>query len=789
MASKEKPLVWLKLDASHADDPIAQGNKLSDAFTKALDTPLFGYGMHYNYAVAFIKNHLSLLGPFTFALSGAEHSPGLVKELLTLHYGGSTVLIHFETPGPTFKMPKHTKPLTRDFLVVTPAEALKLAEGFYAEEQIAEFLQISEGAYERFTVLLAQQRSLPVALRPTPEGFITPPYTEGLTVDPQVLLEALIKRERWMEAFEIAVRYAPLRVPEVMEEAGHLYHERGLHKRLWQLLEQLPEGIKKAEESVLFCRLQAGFRINLAESVKGDVEAYLARYEAPRLRALHAGAFFSFETSLINAKRAYDRLKDPLTTSFYGHLLRITRGDTLKGINVLQDSVELAKQKGRGYEIIVNTQRFAGALSEVGKYKEAYYHTKLALESFYERDLGDWQRYLELLNSLCSFQLLADSEKGVLEKIKENEAALAEVNLPLAMKYQSTIADCYVVTGQPAKAIRYYKSSLKNSNSISAPYFTLELVKALLSSQKIAEALTLAEEIYSLSGQTDNLTKYVSMLGYGMVLALKEPKKSLEYLEPCFEFFFSIPSALYCASASLFLARAYLTLGGYYKARDVLEKARPYLAELSQTGLLLLSGSSEIFEDVWAMIQPSSVPLYLKCLGEPEVHIEAKELSMPLRWYEILSLLASHPSGLRSEQLLAMLYGDGGNLATLKATLSKMRQYIPLSSRVYKIAMKYKADFLEVEEYLNNGEIDKALKLYQGPLLPKSSVPNLTEMREILDEKVRQAVLHSNDHKLFEQYAHISQDDHEVLRRWFQVIPQNHPKRVFIKAKIRQAIE
>jgi hypothetical protein len=77
--NEQKPLVWLKLDASHANDAVAQGNKLSDALTRALATPLSGYGMHYNYAVALIRNHLPLLGPFTFALSGAEHGVGLAR--------------------------------------------------------------------------------------------------------------------------------------------------------------------------------------------------------------------------------------------------------------------------------------------------------------------------------------------------------------------------------------------------------------------------------------------------------------------------------------------------------------------------------------------------------------------------------------------------------------------------------------------------------------------------------------------------------------------------------------
>jgi hypothetical protein len=149
-------------------------------------------------------------------------------------------------------------------------------------------------------------------------------------------------------------------------------------------------------------------------------------------------------------------------------------------------------------------------------------------------------------------------------------------------------------------------------------------------------------------------------------------------------------------------------------------------------------------------------------------------------------LLASYPNGLTGEQLLLLLYGDGGSLTTLKATLSKIRQYIPLTSRLYKISVEYQADFLEIDALLEKGEVENAFQLYKGPLLLKSDVPSIIEMREVLDEKMRQAMLNSGNHSLLEQYAAINQDDLEVLERWLQVIPQNHPQRAFLNVMIKR---
>lgn len=135
---------------------------------------------------------------------------------------------------------------------------------------------------------------------------------------------------------------------------------------------------------------------------------------------------------------------------------------------------------------------------------------------------------------------------------------------------------------------------------------------------------------------------------------------------------------------------------------------------------------------------------------------------------------------------MLLLYGDGGSLTTLKATLSKIRQYIPLTSRLYKISVEYQADFLEIDALLEKGEVENAFQLYKGPLLLKSDVPSIIEMREVLDEKMRQAMLNSGNHSLLEQYAAINQDDLEVLERWLQVIPQNHPQRAFLNVMIKR---
>jgi hypothetical protein len=77
-----------------------------------------------------------------------------------------------------------------------------------------------------------------------------------------------------MEAMEIAVRHLSHRVPVVLREAGHAFHEHGLHERLCALLSALPKELQ-VEESVLFWRLGAAVRLGREHEVREEVEAHL----------------------------------------------------------------------------------------------------------------------------------------------------------------------------------------------------------------------------------------------------------------------------------------------------------------------------------------------------------------------------------------------------------------------------------------------------------------------------------------------------------------------------------
>ena len=68
----------------------------------------------------------------------------------------------------------------------------------------------------------------------------------------------------------------------------------------------------------------------------------------------------------------------------------------------------------------------------------------------------------------------------------------------------------------------------------------------------------------------------------------------------------------------------------------------------------------------------------------------------------------------------------------------------------------------ELAELIARGELESAVALYRGPLLPTSDVPAVKELREHLTESLRLAVLGANDPELVFALAERMGDDLEL---------------------------
>ncbi|MEV5431748.1 GAF domain-containing protein [Streptomyces sp. NPDC052701] len=144
--------------------------------------------------------------------------------------------------------------------------------------------------------------------------------------------------------------------------------------------------------------------------------------------------------------------------------------------------------------------------------------------------------------------------------------------------------------------------------------------------------------------------------------------------------------------------------------------------------------------------RPDPPHLRLTCLGGEQAVRGGRPLPLRPRQLEILTLLALEPDGFAPDRLRDALYGDRPVTAsTFKAEVSHLRRALGggIAPRRYALTVPVSCDAVEVLHALEGGDAETALRLYRGPLLPRSEAPGVEEWRTRLEVAVREAVLAS----------------------------------------------
>ncbi|WP_135255728.1 hypothetical protein [Thermus caldilimi] len=289
---------------------------------------------------------------------------------------------------------------------------------------------------------------------------------------------------------------------------------------------------------------------------------------------------------------------------------------------------------------------------------------------------------------------------------------------------------------------------------------------------------------------------YGSFLGEGVLALLGEPELAL---------------LLEGAKAALPEGRqGYLALGrGLALWEAYPEEAYPHLTEallclgegpgvdrpraLLAASRLAWSRSTPLppgFQGLALALRPEAQRLYLgplapeaggfRALGEARLFGKP----LPLRQAELLVLLLFRPEGWRGEALALALYGEA-NTPALRMELHRLRaRGLAVASRPYRLLSPLRADFLEVREALEQVDLPRALQLYRGPLLPRSQVPAIEEMRGHLEEALRHKVLASGNPLLLEGLAERLGDDLELWEALLERLPPLDPRRPAVLARV-----
>ncbi|WP_320782814.1 GAF domain-containing protein [Streptomyces sp. CRN 30] len=188
---------------------------------------------------------------------------------------------------------------------------------------------------------------------------------------------------------------------------------------------------------------------------------------------------------------------------------------------------------------------------------------------------------------------------------------------------------------------------------------------------------------------------------------------------------------------------------------------------------------------------PGAGPVHVNCLGTEHAALDGRTLVLRPRQLEILTLLALEPGGFPAGRLREALYGARPvNASTLKAEVSHLRRALGggIAARRYALTVPVVCDAAEVLRALSDGDTERALGLYGGPLLPRSTAPGIEEWRTHLEAAVREAVLSGvrPEHAL--RYGEHAPYDTEVHRHALALLPRDDPRRALAAGRLTTAL-
>ena len=768
-------VAWLELTPTEANDSVAVGNRLADAVNAALEANFLPHALPFSYSIEVLKKRLPLLERLTIVCSNADYTPLFRDSLLELSKAGAKIVLITSGTVPSFA----GLHLRQEDLTLTPEEAELLAGHFLSEAEQRSLWRSSEGAYLTFICSVCRLRGITPPHVPSPRGALATPGDETL-VSPVALLEVLQKLGRYVEALELAVMSVPERVGELIGAAGQMYLERGLLARLHLLLESLDDHYQK-DEKVLEWRLIAGFSQSDYNHILPSIEAHLEANEAPELRARYAGTITDLEASFAQAQRAAAVMTTPFTLYQLGQL----HPDSKVGSTILWQSIKLAEAVGRPYDITRNAGALAESLIYLGKFDDAVNWADWALQTFNREGLEDGSARLRLLYINATAHILKGQINGLYDILLEAKLASDSAELSIATDIRIVLANLELVSGNLEEAEKLAAENLERSQRWLIGDAVVPLVRILLERGKVDEALAQAQYAVTLTEGEDEFIALPAFLALGMVYAIKNPDAAGSYLMKVLQ----APDleASFRAMAALHLLKI-----GALRFSELGANLQEILKELSPTGFKLFCGPENDFTDVWTMLSAQHIPLRIKVLGQTEVWLNNKRLSLSERALETLVLLALHPEGLTPEVLHTRLYDDEDTtLVALRSAVSRLRVLVPISAHPepYRITVPFTLDVSDCEAALAAGNVRAALELYRGPLLEKSDAPGIRDARLYLEERLRQSALHSGDAEALLPLAETLGDDLELWQATHAALPSSDVRLPLVRAQLHRVTQ
>ena len=172
------------------------------------------------------------------------------------------------------------------------------------------------------------------------------------------------------------------------------------------------------------------------------------------------------------------------------------------------------------------------------------------------------------------------------------------------------------------------------------------------------------------------------------------------------------------------------------------------------------------------------------------VLLGSKTITLSPRHSELVLTLSLRPEGMTAAELALVIWGERAKPVSARAELSRLRRILGsrLAAGPYRLLGELRGDFDEVRALVDTGRLAEALDRYAGPLLPHSEIPIVVEMRQVLEEDIRSALMARRDPALLERWlTHpAAGDDVVVCRELLGLLPDGDARRPAALSHLRR---
>lgn len=774
--SLDVPVVELWVEEPIRADAIS--HLLAPAVSVALGAPLFGADVPTQQAIAILADYQRLVGPLSFVIGWANHCPEFALQLAAATDRGTNVLLVADSavraPAPT-----GFTQVSDAFLRLAYDEAILESRGAIADEDVAALLKTSGGQFARFKTELARV----VGDR---GGVLGPSSFWGhrSNVDIGGLVTTYLRSGRLPDAFDLACAHLPARVEELMDAAGHHYFNRGAYEYVWIKLSMLPPEFTTSGR-VAYWLASSAAATNRQAALKSHASNVMSHHDAPELRATTAVAL-AVDDMLAETSLAVQKKRSAVT--LWAHAKALVRaGHRAEPILLLREAMSVAERDEADHLVVDCAFCIAEIQLLQGNYKDSVDWARWALAEAEGREMGQTPKRVGGMALLATALLLLgqqDEAKLQLDRIALTDEQAAD---PKYGPVLSALGHLAFVEGDHDRAEHLYEAAHLSATAGNYCLTAINVLAVLLAKGKRAAAQRLAETAYTVSRTSGQYEAALGDLMMGMAATGSQPARAERHLLAALAGFDSTTADIHAAQAASWLAVGRLRSGQRKEATEGLKLGLAGIRQLGGTGWRLLCAAHPLTEAARRLWPNDEFEFEFAFLGGRVVRAGADAFDLGLRAAEIVAILAINQEGLSGELLSLHLYGDAQRApSTLKSNISRLRELIPISSGPYKIDATYRVDFLHVLQCLSDGELQRALNLYKGPLLPGSSAPLIAEWRGHVDDSVRLAVTRSSDPDHLIQLATLLDDDLELWEFARNSVSLNDYRRPVINARIRR---